>query len=97
VVAIAILTPVVALVAGWMGRMAARQAGAPISPAMRRNIWILGLAGPVNLALWWLLGAWLDSTGPGSLSGWLTAAAVFIVAGLATGWFARLWKRGRSL
>ncbi|HPK03171.1 MAG TPA: hypothetical protein PLS90_12015 [Candidatus Sumerlaeota bacterium] len=88
---IACATPIVAL-CGWIVLRGERR---PDWPKTRRNLVILGLAGPVNLAGWWIFNGWLDRAGWRSVHAYIIAFIVFIVAGFATGFFSRLRRSER--
>ena len=83
---IAVATPLLAGMSDGVARRAA--AGERPTPRrMRRNLWILAAAGPVNLALRLLLNGWLDRMENRSAIGYVLAAVVFVAVGFATGWF----------
>lgn len=94
-IVLAVATPLLALLAGAIVGHAARAGGEPPPPALRRNLWILALAGPVSLGLWWVFNRWLDAIGPRSVAGYVLAALAFVGAGFATGFFSRLRGRPR--
>lgn len=89
---IAAITPPLALAVYLVGR-AGQPQGEPLPRAYIRTAIILAAAGPVNLLLWFFHDKWAAYTGPGSVFGYVAAAIVFIVAGFATGLFARLRKK----
>ncbi len=83
---IAVATPLLAgMIYGVTRRVA--EDGRPAPRRMRRNLWILAAAGPVNLVLWLLLNGWLDRMENRSAIGYVLAAIVFIAVGFTTGWF----------
>lgn len=92
-IGIAIATPILGVLILLIGRAGAAGSDEPMPPSMKRNAIILAVAGPANLLLWWAYNAWHTSQGPGSAFGIVLAAIVFIVAGLATGLFARLFGK----
>lgn len=91
---IAAVTPPLAL-AIYAVMRAGQPAGQPLPRRYARTVIILAAAGPVNLLLWFFHDKWAAYTGPGSVFGYVAAAVVFIVAGFATGFFARLRHRDR--
>jgi drug/metabolite transporter (DMT)-like permease len=92
----AIATPVVAALIFGFSRWAAEDSRSTFSPKTRRLVWILALAGPLNLLLWQVRKGGLNSFGGDSAMGWILAAMVFIVAGYASGWFRRSRRPGQS-
>jgi hypothetical protein len=93
-IALAVITPVVGLLVLLLGRWAETLDGKAMTRQMRRNVWILILAGPVNLAAWFAFNGLLEGVGSRSVIGYVLAAVVFIAAGFGTGYFSR--RRGRS-
>ena len=91
---LSLATPLVAGLFALAARASAVQSGEPLPRRLRRNIWILAAAGPVNLALWLLLNGILAGTGFRSVMGYALAALVFLAGGVATGFFSRLLSRG---
>ena len=93
---LALVTPGLALLIGYGLRRSVEEGGASTS-RLRRNVWILGAAGPANLLLWLVLNGLLDGLGWRSVVGYVLAALTFVAAGLATGFLARLFSvlRGR--
>lgn len=92
-IGIALATPILALVIVFITRSSAARSDEPLPPKIRSNALILAVAGPLNLAVWLLFNAWHNQHGPGSVHGIVAAAIMFIAAGLATGFFARLFRR----
>lgn len=89
---IAVITPPLAL-AIYLVLRAGQPEGEPPQRNYMRSAIILAAAGPLNLVLWFFHDKWSAYTGPGSVFGYVAAAIVFIIAGFATGLFARLWKK----
>jgi hypothetical protein len=87
---LAVLTPLTAGLLALFVRSAAQGAGQTGGAKVRRNLWILAVAGPVNLALWFSFNGLLAGMGSRSVVGYGLAAAVFVFAGFATGFFSRL-------
>jgi hypothetical protein len=92
-IVLAVATPVVGACMLIMGRIGARQSGAPMPPAMRRAGLLLLIAGPLNLLAWLLFNRWLDAIGYRSVIGYILAAAVFLALGWTTGAFSRVRER----
>lgn len=90
---LAIATPVVAASGAIVSRIAANAIGEAVTRRRRRNLWLVGLAGPVACLLWFILNVWLEWSGPGSIMGYGLAALVFVAAGFATGFFSRMGLR----
>jgi uncharacterized membrane protein len=86
---LAVATPVLAVLLIVFAR-----AGLVSMPPRSRLV-ILLLAGPLNLALWYLFNHYLDSTGHRSVFGILLAAVVFIAVGFGAG-FLRARARSES-
>ncbi len=94
-VILAVVTPLVAgalMIVGWYTR---QMTGEAMPVEWRWRALVLGLAGPLNLLVWWLVNGWLDRDGPAPAGGMLLAAALMATAGLAIGYFARSALRGR--
>lgn len=87
---VAVATPLLALLIVTVGRAALTGEEATMNRRTQRNIWILALAGPANLGLWYLLNGLLAGVGSRSVIGYVLAALVFVLGGFATGFFSRL-------
>lgn len=90
---LAAATPVVGFCVLRLGASIARQSDEPMPASMRRAGWLLILAGPLNLLVWFLFNEWLTAVGYRSVVGYAVAAAVFFAMGWTSGAFGRL--RGR--
>jgi hypothetical protein len=90
---LAVAMPAVGICLLTLGRLIAREAGEPMPPSMRRAGWLLILAGPLNLAVWFLFNAWLETIGYRSVIGYALAALVFFAMGWGTGALGRLRAR----
>ncbi len=93
-IGLALATPLLALLIYSAMTASARMSETPPPERLRRNALLLAAAGPLALALWWLLNVGLASRPPGSIAAYVIAALVFIVAGFATGFFSRILGKG---
>ena len=91
---LAVATPVVAFLIAQMHQVAS-PAGQPEAQRRknRRNLWLLGLAGPFNFLVWLILERWPGGFVRHEVAGWVLAVVVFAVVGWATGFFGRLRRK----
>lgn len=92
---LALVTPGLALLIGYGLRRSVEEGG-PSTSRLRRNVWILGAAGPANLLLWLALNGLLDGWGWRSVIGYVLAAVTFVAAGFATGFLGRVLSELRA-
>ena len=91
--ALAVATPLIALLAWQAHCRACEAAETPPAPRTRRNLIVLACAGPLNLALWCVLKLWLKHEPLSDAAVCALAALVFIAASFATGWARRHLQR----